>query len=177
MRAATKNEKDSRLDDEVSMVLEQESTTTPAPPGKQSAMAELEIRDRIALAEELAIMEIEAEFGKPVTRNVVHDDQVIDGVTFIGSELTIIETKFTQSPRWDHTILRSINKRRNPVVSSGAKFLLAIVTEGLTAEQRDILLDQATPAMQAASWFTRIRIYDLTELIYDLTELKVKYNL
>jgi len=97
--------------------------------------------------------------------------------------LTAIEVKFSRMPRWRNIFRTALSHVQRMIsrLPPGARFVIAIVTEGLTDAQRkkesaavqDLLRDyQRRGEVEGVSYSIELRVYDFDELRqkYGLTE-------
>ena len=190
-RALSPQEQRTRLDEEA-RELATEAPTTP-PDTESSASVEnvmtsrllSDVRSRYMIAEELVFRELQAEFGQGIQRHVgIHGaDFGIDGLLMDRGRLTAIEVKFSRMPRWRNIFRTALSHVQRMIsrLPPGARFVIAIVTEGLTDAQRkkesaavqDLLRDyQRRGEVEGVSYSIELRVYDFDELRqkYGLTE-------
>jgi hypothetical protein len=126
------------------------------------------LRSNYMLAEELVFRELEAEFRLPVSRHVgIFNTHIeLDGAITSRDQTVIIEIKFTQSPNWSR-IVRSALGQISKVAESinlKARFLLVIVTQNLTADQRLNESEKAKKQIAEINYHVELRHYDIDEL-------------
>lgn len=130
-------------------------------------------RHAYVLAEELALREIEREFGVTVRRQVaIVGDYGLDGVFPYQGKSMAVEIKYSKVPMHAKTIIKSeLDKFSNmpQSIKSETIFLLAIVADGWTDEQRET----EKLALIGIALKTNIPVQIR---IFDFDELKAKYG-
>lgn len=172
-RAMTPSEQKARLDAEIESI----EAETVAVPHHGTAAVEMEgagiaravsIRHAYVLAEELAFRELEREFGAPVQRNVaVGRDVGFDGILVQEGKSIAIEIKFTRQPSWNRLVESTLPRLARVVetLESVSRMLLVVVTEGLSAQQREVAASRAAEGLRASSPLIDLRVYDFGELM------------
>lgn len=126
------------------------------------------IRHAYILMEELAFREIENEFGVSVHRQVaVGQDYGVDGIFLSKGRPVAIEIKYTRSPLHMRMTIRKELNRFSQIVQSTKhepEFLLALVTEGLSEQQRIIEKERSAKIIEDSKLSIHIRIFDFDEL-------------
>jgi hypothetical protein len=169
-RALTPAEQKRRLDAEVEAIQAEtirasHHGTRPLAPDRADVAQSKVVRHEYVLAEELAFREIEGEFGVPVMRNVAMGRVEVDGMFTVNGKTTAIEIKFTKLPNWRRVIEHTIARLDRFLEGLGPMpVLLAIVIDGLPAEQREGAIAQAKDLLHKSSRPTMLRVYDFGEL-------------
>ena len=128
----------------------------------------LPIRSNVILAEELAIREIEAEFGRPVLRGVRTTDGQFDGVFRLPDREVAVEVKYTRRPDWltisshARVIAESLRGRGRAIPVT---VLLAVVCDGLDAPNKARGRHVLERRLSDAGPTIKVRIYDFRELL------------
>lgn len=175
-RALSPLEQKQKLDEEIKSI-EEETKTAETINSKTPISVEMEnagflksvtTRHAYVLAEELAFREIEREFGVYVHRQVaIGPDYGVDGVFQYGEKSIAVEIKFSKRPQHTRTIMQREIERFSKYAQfnkASSVFLMAIVADGWTAEQRKNELDMLSIMARETKLPIKLRIYDFDEL-------------
>lgn len=177
-RTMTPDEQKRRLEEEVKEIQQDENS----PPDTKNEVAEAErrrtdvpredsIRQTYALAEELAIREIEAEFGVPVQRNLAVGRSLLDGVATMHGILTAIEVKFVRGREWKRRAREALRRASDLALPAEMPLLIALVVESVSSEEVEGFSSEY--ARTLGLWQTGRRRY---MKVYDFDQLKTKYG-
>jgi hypothetical protein len=152
---------------------EQEQETVAAATEDEAAVTTADLRSDWVLAEELAIREVQIEFGARVHRQVVVGPHyAYDGVFLRGGKLTVLEIKYTRRLNWSTTVKRAIEhlNRAAENVQPARAAVLVIVTDGIPPEWRQREAEEARELLKSSPMPIEL-------LTYDFMDLKQKYGL
>ena len=179
-RTLTADEHRVRLDEAVKDALQEEEQPlrtadgVGAPgTGEPDSTTVNSLRQTYVMAEELALREIEAEFGVPVQRNLAVGSALLDGVAGLHGVLTAIEVKFVRGPEWRRRAREAIGQAVYEMrLPAGMPLLVALVTEGVPPSETESMRTEFARTFGLwqsghKAWFK----------IYDLAQLKAKYGL
>lgn len=133
------------------------------------------IRARVLLAEDLVLRKLEAEFAQPISRQSALNagDRTIrfDGTSFKDNRLTAIEVKLLRESTARNgiqTIVRQVrgivHELHSVVPPDTARFILAVVIEGMTSSTRQWLEEQVDLRFTHSLRGVEARFFDLDEL-------------
>jgi len=169
-RALTPEEQREKLREEAREVTETSTRVTEAHGSAATAHAAEpgieEAASRVFLAEGLVFRLLELEFGGSSQRQVgVGRDHGFDGVIISKGGPVFVEVKYISSPKAD-SIRRAVEsiKRAANRIPRGSRFILAVVTEGLTEEQAARAKAKARELIADAGGAIDLRIYDIEAL-------------
>lgn len=126
-------------------------------------------RHAYVLAEELAFREIESEYGVSIHRQVaVGPDYGFDGI-FLKQGLPVaVEIKYSRSSLQMQQRMIQEQIRKFSTMAKSMKpiptFMLAIVVDGLTCEQRDAAILGIQPSINESKLPILLRLYDFDTL-------------
>lgn len=173
-RALSPNEQRQKLDEEVQDVeseLEYDESDKILATQKQTYTTSKSLtRTNIVLAEDLALREIENEFGGPVYRQVTIAQQFpVDGVFNYRGKRIIIEVKYVRRSLIPlHRTLSKVSERFRAILHSvifpPSSFILAVVAEDLLEERRLSETQQMEELLGSLDLPIRLRIYDFNGL-------------
>jgi hypothetical protein len=173
-RTLTADEHRVRLDKAVKDALqEEEQPPRTAGSGEPDTPTANSLRQTYVMAEELALREIEAEFGVPVQRNLAVGSALLDGVAGLHGVLTAIEVKFVRGPEWRRRAREVIGQAVYEMhLPTGMPLLVALVTEGVPPDETESMRTEFARTFGLwqsghKAWFK----------IYDFAQLKAKYGL
>jgi len=138
-----------------------------------SVLKTISTRHAYVLAEELAFREIEREFSVYVHRQVaIGSSYGVDGAFRYNGKPIAVEIKYSKNPRYiQREMPREIEKfSKLSQAKYNAVFLLAIVADGWTLDQRKNELDRLQITAREANIPIKLRLFDFDEL-------KAKYGL
>lgn len=172
-RSLTPQEQKMRIDEEIkSLSNEINAERRSIVPATESPTLDAnefsDLRSNYLLAEELVFRELEAEFKLPVTRNVrlYHSNLELDGAISSRNQFVVVEIKFTQRPIWSQLVHKALQQisRIADAMSIKARFLLVIVTQNLTEDQRANEAKKAKKYLEETKHLVELRTYDFDEL-------------
>jgi hypothetical protein len=177
-RAMSPIEQKQRLEEEIREVelassVDRSDRTTENETDASEIVDAVGVRHAWVLAEEVAIREIESEFGVTVQRQVAYGpDYGFDGIFQYKDKLAILEIKYVRRPNWRPMIESAIKhlQRAKDAVKPARVFVLAIVTDELPITRREAEIQQTRELLKTAS-------LDIDVRVYDFLELKRKYGL
>lgn len=139
--------------------------------GRTDVPREISIRQTYALAEELAIREIETEFGVPVQRNLAVGSSLLDGVATMHGILTAIEVKFVRGREWKRRAREALRRASDLSLPAEMPLLIAFVVESVSSEEVEGFSIEY--ARTLGLWQTGHTRY---MKVYDFDKLKTKYG-
>lgn len=189
-RALSPLEQKQKLEEEVNSITEeftssQKENEAKLPTNKQiTDRLYNDTRSQVMIAEELVFRELEAEYGHTIQRNVGiggSPDFGIDGLIFGRRQVTAIEVKFSRGSRLRQMFRNALRQVEHLVqrLPQGTGFIIALVTEGLSNEQRE---QEKTSIFELLEKYKiekeRDKVKHPIEVrLYDFDELKSKYGL
>lgn len=152
-----------------------------APKETEQKVADADTRVKHALAEDLALRQVEEEFGRPVKRHVSvrnRIDLAFDGAVSDDRFFYFVEVKYTEIPYLSRDTVKALIRRHRQVeellgvdplrdYSSRYRLLLVIVAD-MTEEQRFELENEVARATE--------RVEHLVTRVYDLNVLREKFG-
>ena len=126
-------------------------------------------RANIVLAEDLALREIESEFGGPVYRQVTIAQQFpVDGLLTYRGNRIIVEVKYVRRSLMTlRSTLSRIGERFRTILRSvfpPSSFILAVVVEDIPEEHRRSEIQQIEKLLSSLDPPIQLRIYDFNAL-------------
>jgi hypothetical protein len=133
------------------------------------------IRADVVLAEDLALRQLEAEFGAPIRRQVAlkkdGERAELDGLLYHDGKLIAIDVKFISAA----TIRKNIQMRLSEISflatkiaalgsASNTKLLVAIVSRDLDPDSSDLIKKEFDRVLKGAAILTELRFFDFGEL-------------
>ena len=129
------------------------------------------VRQDYALAEDLAIREIEAEFGVPVQRNLAVGHLLLDGLAPLNGVLTAVEVKFVRGNEWRRRAREAAVQAASLDLPQGMPLMIALVVSGASAADMHTIWSDYTRT--TGLWQTG---RSKNCKVYDFEELKAKYG-
>lgn len=126
-------------------------------------------RANIVLAEDLALREIESEFGGPLYRQVTIAQQFpVDGLLTHGSKMIIVEVKYVRKSLMSlrRTVGRLGDRFRTILhsVFPPSSFILAVVAEDILEDHRQSEIQHIEKLLSSLDLPIQLRIYDFNVL-------------
>lgn len=165
-RALSSDEQRQRLEAEVAEIVQ--DAQDPVSDLEPTRAQEDSIRSRVVVAEELAIREIEADNHVSIRRHIASGfGQRFDGVFIKDGKAHFVEIKVTKRKMWGRMGSDLVRKLRLLVNSKGhsdATLLIAVVTIGLSAEQRERGEESLQRQLGGAGHKFLLRVFGLEDL-------------
>jgi hypothetical protein len=193
-RALSPHEQKQKLDEEIKSIEEEAKTGDAKLPKTakdkllsvekedNSILKTISTRHAYVLAEDLAFREIEREFSVYVRRQVaIGQDYGVDGVFQYQGKSIAVEIKYSKHPQHMRTIMGREIERFSQFaqsVKNNAVFLLIIVADGWTSEQRKNELEILIIMARETNLPIKLRIFDFDELKakYGIAELDTQIH-